>query len=72
MGTSEYMRIPSKYLPVDIVNKYNLQEKFHNEYVYCRIKKGKNSLTQAAILAYNNLKKNLKPFGYELIPHTIQ
>ena len=70
MGTSEYMRIPSKYLPVDIVNRYNLKEKLHHGYVYCRIKKGMYGLKQAAILAYNNLKNKLKPFGYEPIPHT--
>ena len=34
------------------------------------MKKGMHSLKQAATLAYNNLKKHLKPFGYETISHT--
>ena len=32
MQTPEYMKIPQKYVPSDIINKYNLQSKFHNGY----------------------------------------
>ena len=70
MGTAEYMRIPVRYLPQDIIDKYNLATKLHNGYIYCRIKKGMYGLKQAAILAYKQLKKNLAPHGYEPIPHT--
>jgi hypothetical protein len=70
MGTAEYMRIPVRYLPQDIIDKYNLATKLHNGYIYCRIKKGMYGLKQAAILAYKQLKKHLAPHGYEPIPHT--
>ena len=33
-------------------------------------KKGMYELKQAALLAYDFLAKNLKPYGYYLIPHT--
>ena len=70
MGTSEYMRIPLKYLPQDIIDKYDLLPKLHNGHIYCRIKKGMYGLKQAAILAFKQLKAKLKPHGYEPIPHT--
>jgi hypothetical protein len=70
MGEAEYMRIPLKYLPEDIMIRYNLSEKIHQNYIYCKIKKGMYGLKQAAILAYNHLKQNLAPYGYEPIPHT--
>lgn len=70
MPDAEYMKIPTKYLPQDIINRYSLTEKIHKGYVYCKIKKGMYGLKQAAILAFENLKKNLAPHGYEPIPHT--
>ena len=70
MPTPEYMKVPFKYFPQDIVNKYKLQDKIHNNYILIKISKGMYGLKQAAVLAYENLIKNLKPFGYEPIPHT--
>ena len=72
MKTPEYMKTPLKYIPPDIINKYNLQSKFHNGYIYCDINKGMYGLKQAALLAYNFLVKNLLPYGYYPIPHTIR
>ena len=65
------MKIPQKYIPPDIINKYNLKSKFHNGYIYCEINKGMYGLKQAALLAYNFLVKKLQPYGYNPIPHTI-
>ena len=70
MPTPEYMKVPFKYFPQDIVQKYNLTEKIHKDYIFIKISKGMYGLKQAAVLAYENLIKNLKPFGYEPIPHT--
>ena len=39
-------------------------------YVYARIEKGVYGLKQAAVLAYNNLVKILKKYGYEPCPNT--
>ena len=38
--------------------------------MYCKINNGMYGLKQVALLAFNFLKENLKPFGYEPIPHT--
>ena len=70
MKDAEYMRIHKKYLPQDIVKRYNLETKLHHDYFYCKIKRGIYGLKQAAMLAYNFLKQNLALYGYEPIPHT--
>ena len=65
------MRNPIKYFPKDIQDRYNLNTKTTTTgFVYIEIKKGMNGLKQAAVLANNNLIKNLKNNGYEPIPHT--
>ena len=71
MANPEYMRIPRKFIPQDLIEKYDLEKKFHNDFVYVRINKGMYGLKQAAVLAYEHLVNNLKPHGYEPIPHTI-
>ena len=72
MKSAEYMKIKWKYLPQDIRDKYNLQEKLAADgYVYVKIKKGMYGLKQAAILAYDLLVKNLTKSGYSPIPNTI-
>ena len=71
MQTPEYMKIPQKYIPPYIINKYNLQTKFHNGYIYGEINKGMYGIKQAPLLAYNFLLKNLQPYRYYPIPHTI-
>ena len=71
MQTPEYMIIPQKYIPPDIINTYNLQSKFHNGYLYCEINKGMYGFKQAALVAYNFLVKNLQPYEYYPIPHRI-
>ena len=70
MHQPEFMKIPTKYIPPDMISKYNLQTKIKNGYVYCKIKKGIYGLKQAVLLAYNFLKQNLEPHGYFPIPHT--
>ena len=35
----EYMKIPAKYIPDDIVKAYDLQEKIHEGFVYIEIRK---------------------------------
>ena len=52
------------------MKKYNFMQKIHNGYIYGRIKKGMYVLKQAAVLAFDSLKQNLKSFRYEPIPHT--
>ena len=41
-----------------------------DRYVYCEIRKGTHSLKEAGCAAFQNLVKNLTPFGYEPMPCT--
>ena len=69
MKTPEYMWIPYKYFPPDIVQRYNLKAKVTaNGKIYVKIKRGMYGLKQAAILAYETVTKLLRAGDYELIP----
>ena len=39
MEEPEYMRVHYRYFPTDIRQKYDLQTKVHNDYIYMKIKK---------------------------------
>jgi len=72
MAKAEFMKVKYSHIPADIKSHYNLQDKVTNHgYIYIRIKKGMYGLKQAAILAYDNLQKNLKPFGYSPVVGTV-
>ena len=72
MDSPEFMKIPLKHIPEDIITTYNLRNLVTSDgYVYVKIKKGMYGLKQAAILAYNNLVNNLQEDGYFPIPHTV-
>ena len=72
MLNAEYMRIHYKYIPQDIRDMYDLDTKLAADgHIYIKIKKGIYGLKQAAVLAYDNLVKNLSSHGYSPIPHTI-
>ena len=69
MKKPEYMWIPYKYFPPDIVTRYNLDQIVTpNDKIYVKIKRGMYGLKQAAILAYETVTKLLTAAGYELIP----
>ena len=72
LRVTEYMQVQYKYIYPDIKEVYILKDKVTaHGYIYMRIKKGMYGLKQAAILAYNNLKGNLKPFGYAPVIGTV-
>ena len=72
MDKAEYMKVKYSHIPADVKTHYNLQDKVTTHgYIYIRIKKGMYGLKQAAILAYDNLQKNLKPFGYSPVVGTV-
>lgn len=60
----EYFRIPVRWIPADIMEKYNLKEKIYNGYIYFEICKGRYGLKQAARIAYDRLVQYLCPHGY--------
>ena len=66
----EYMRIPQELIPDEIIQQYNLQDYFHNGYLYCKIQKGLYGLPQAGKLAHDKLKKHLKQFDFMPCPIT--
>ena len=71
MATAEYMKIPYKYFPADIIEYYHLAQLVAPDgYVYIKIKKGMYGLKQAAVLAYEHLIHNLQAHGYSPILHT--
>ena len=71
MKEPEFMRLAYKYIPEDIRQLYNLNDKVAEDgYIYVKIKRGMYGLKQAAILAHEQLVKNLEPFGYSPIPNT--
>ena len=51
-------------LPNDIIEKYNLPDIVHNEYVYFKINMGMYGLPEAGILANKLLKKQLSKHIY--------
>ena len=64
MREKEYMRIHIRHIPLDIRDKYNINDIVHDNYVYIQINKGMYGLKQAAVLAYNNLVNVMKQYGY--------
>ena len=72
MAQPEYMKVKYRHIPEDIQQMYNLDKKVTNDNcIYIKIKKGMYGLKQAAVLAYNQLKNNLKPAGYAPIVGTV-
>ena len=72
MAQAEYMKVQYKHIPEDIRQQYNLANKVTKDNcIYIKIKKGMYGLKQAAVLAYNQLKTNLKPAGYAPIVGTV-
>ena len=60
MEQPEYMKVHLKFFSLDIIKRYNLQEKVHsNGYVYIEIIKGLYGLKQVALLAHSVLS-NIK------------
>jgi hypothetical protein len=70
MPRYEYMRIPVKDIPDDVMLHYNLAAITHNGYVLVEIQKGMYGLPQAGILAHERLVKHLATSGYHPTPNT--
>ena len=71
MKEFEYIKIPIKLIPQEIIDQYNLME-LVAPYgcVYIEVRKGMYGLPQAGILAQQQLIQHLKPFGYYPCPYT--
>ena len=65
------MRIHSRYFDGEIRKLYEIDPIIADDgYVYCEIRCCMYGLKQAAILAYQQLKDNLKKHGYFPLPNT--
>ena len=60
----EYLRISTKFLPSDIVIKYDLNKYVHNKSVLFEVTKGMYGLPQAGLLAQQRLIAHLAKHGY--------
>jgi len=70
MDRYEYMRMPLKLIPDEIIDLYQLRDKAKGEYVYMEIQKGMYGLPQAGILANTLLRERLATHGYHELQHT--
>ncbi len=70
MKDPEYMLIPYKLFPPDIIEQYNLANKLDNGHVLAKIVKGRYGLPQAGQLAYDQLKEHLAKADYHATPIT--
>jgi hypothetical protein len=66
----EYMRIPVKYIPDQIMDQYELWDLVENDFVYVEIRRGMYGLPQAGRLANDALCAFLAPHGYKPVPIT--
>ena len=64
MNRYEYMKIPVKHIPEDIMLQYNLANLIVNDHVMVEIRKGLYGLSQAGIIVQERLNKHLKNYGY--------
>ncbi len=71
MERFEYMQIPIKLIPAEIIEAYNLLPKVYKDHIYVEIRRGMYGLPQAGILANQLLTKRLAPHGYEQSRHTL-
>ena len=68
---TEFMRIPFKSIPQEIVYTYNLTALVDNQgWIYMRTEKGMYGLKQAGIIANQELVKHMATFGYHPVQHT--
>jgi len=70
MDRYEYMRIPAKDIPANIMEQYNLAQLVHNGHVLTKIRNSMYGLPQAGILAYNRLVQHLALSDYTPVKHT--
>ena len=71
MNRFEYMRIPVKHIPQDIMHRYNLAGLIVNDHVLVEIRKGMYGLPQVDLIAQERLNIHLAASGYTPTRHTL-
>jgi hypothetical protein len=64
MENFEYLRIPIKLIPLEIITQYALLQLVSDGHIYIEVQKGMYGLPQAGILANLLLAERLAPHGY--------
>ena len=64
MDRPEFMRLPFKILPQEIIEHYKLNEKENDGWVYVKITRGMYGLPHAGLMANKQLKQRLGKAGY--------
>jgi hypothetical protein len=67
---NEYMRVHTKYIPREIMDRYGLSDLVKDDHVMVEIYKGIYGLPQAGILAQERLVKHLSEHGYHAAKDT--
>jgi hypothetical protein len=72
MPIYQYMRVHRKYVPAAIIDEYGLTPAHFDSkgYTYLEIRKGMYGLKEASVLAYDQLKAHLAPYGYDPVRFT--
>jgi hypothetical protein len=72
MKIFQYMRVHQRYVPREIIDAYGLTAAHFDSkgYAYLEIRKGMYGLKEASILAYDQLKEHLAPYGYSPVRFT--
>ena len=65
----EYIRIPTRFIPADIQEKYNLSQYIQRDAILFEISKCMYGLPQAGYLSQQRLIKHLAAHGYRQHPH---
>jgi len=65
---SEYLRIPVKMIPLEIIEKYGLHPYIHHDKVLFEVTQGMYGLPQAGLLAQQRLITHLATAGYHEAP----
>jgi hypothetical protein len=64
MDTFEYMRIPTKLIPHEIIEQYNLPPLVSDGHVYIEVQKGMYGMPQTGILSNQLLARRIAIHGY--------
>jgi hypothetical protein len=71
MEEFEYVRIPIKLIPLDIITQYALIPLVSDGHIYIEVHKGMFGIPQAGILTNHLLAKQLSPHGYRQTKTTL-
>ena len=70
MDTPEYMRIPIKYIPKEIIDEYDASKFIKDGYIYVEIVNGIYGLKQLGLIENQLLETRLSKYRFSPTKHT--